>query len=103
MKVTPFFPSGCGVAAEAAGVGGALELAGTLNFSGTVVGTSGLLDGGPPDLIDRWAFNRGLTSGSGGADSMTGVGGRWIVNLGAVSSTPRRTRSASLRIHHRTS
>lgn len=41
--------------------------------------------------------------GKGGADSMTGVGGKCIVTLGTGSSRPRTARSASLSMHHRTS
>ena len=71
------------------------------SLGGAGVETSGLRIDGPPVLIGR-----AITLGGsliGGGCSSTGVGGRCIVTLGGVSSTPRRTRSASLTMPHRTS
>lgn len=78
-------------------------LPGNLSFVGRLKVMSGLLIGGPPVLITRGIFGGAFTGGIGGAMSVTGVLGIWILTEGGVSSTGRIRRSASLSKHHRTS
>lgn len=66
-------------------------------------GTRGLLPGGPLGFTMRGTTFGPFTRGSNGAISWTGVGGRWIVTLGASSSAPLIRRSASFMILQRTS
>lgn len=79
-------------------------LAGNFSFANGLSGRPDFLIGGPPYFTARASFGGcTLTTGKTGGASVIGVLGIWILTEGGVSSTGRIRRSASFKMHHRTS